>query len=344
MRGRRQDESFQQYAIAILWETGRLFSVPQASIANLTLRDQVVIDAMIDMMKFHAPEVAVRTLDAHGRLPEFDGEIGPAMKAFFAEDIPKRCPVPDYAPPKGVSFQFADPALQQVVLAMQQAEPVLGIGNWKSCHNIGDAHCAIVLVDPTNMPIHVKRNWTEIIRLVQKSYADVGLLFRFLDQSRRDYLTGEVIDSNINIDMSWVTRSDGWIGLAIVGTDQSCGDRIWAKFVSTYVGGSADHQIVQQQVSLFKHEFGHNCGFGHTSGGVMNPSLVNGLPTEWAAGDPTTPKLKQAFSGVPVAIPGGGTPKPPAPPAGDVQTQLNDINRTLMLQQIQLNWLIKNRK
>lgn len=344
MRGRRQDETFQQYAIAILWETGRLFSVPQASIANLTLRDQVVIDAMIDMMKFHAPEVAVRTLDAHGRLPEFDGEVGPAMKGFFEEDIPKRCPVPDYAPPKGVSFQFADPALQEIALAMQVAEPALGIGNWKSCHGIGDAHCAVVQVDPTNLPGHVQPVFKDILRGVQKAYADVGLLFLFVDGNKKDLLTGTAVESNVNIDMSFVRQSEGWIGLAIVGTNQTCGSRIWCRFLATYTGGSTPAQIIQQWVSLIMHELGHNCGFGHTSGGVMNAFLVNGLPGIWTPSDPTTPKMKQAFGGVPVAVPGGGTPKPPAPPAGDVQTQLNDINRTLMLQQIQLNWLIKNRK
>lgn len=344
MRSRKTGESFQQYVIGILWETGRLFSVPQASLETLTLRDQVVIDALIDLTKMHAAEFAERTLIHHGRLPIFDGDAGVATADLFINDIPKRCPVPDYAPPPGVVFQFEDPAIQEVALAMQAAEPALGVGNWKSCHNIVDGHCATVMVNPANLPVHVKRNWTEIIRLVQKSYADVGLLFRFLDQGRKDYLTGEVIDSNINIDMSFVQRSEGWIGLAIVGTNQSCGDRIWCRFLSTYTGGSSPAQVTQQWVSLIKHELGHNCGFSHTSGGVMNPSLINGLPTEWAANDPTTSKLKREFSGVPIQIPGGGTPKPPVPPTGDVQSQLDDLNLRLSLQQIQINWLIKTRK
>ena len=344
MRGRRQDETFQQYVIAILWETGRLFSVPQASLGTLTLRDQVVIDALIDLTKFHAAEIAARTLDQHGRLPVFDGEIGPATTDFLIVDIPKRCPVPDYAPPKGVVFQFADPALQEVAMAMQAAEPALGVGNWKSCHNIGEAHCATVLVNPDNLPGHVQPVFKDVLRLVQKAYADVGLLFLFVDGNKKDLLTGAVVESNINIDMSFVRSSDGWIGLAIVGTNQTCGSRIWCRFLATYTGGNSPAQVTQQWVSLIKHELGHNCGFSHTSGGVMNPSLINGLPTEWAAGDPTTPKLKKQFSGVPVAIPGGGNPKPPSPPAGDVQSQIDDLNLRQSLMQIQLNWLIKNRK
>ena len=344
MRSRRPDETFRQYVIGILWETGRLFSVPQALLGTLTLSDSIVIDALIDLSKFHAPEIAVRTLDEHGRLPIFDGEIGPAMTKFFNEDIQKRCPVPDYAAPKGVVFQFADPALQEVALAMQHAEPALGIGNWKNCHNITDAHCAIVQVNPGNMPGHVQPVFNDILRQVQKAYADVGLLFLFVDGNKKDILTGTVVESNVNIDMSFVRKSDGWIGLAIVGTNQTCGSRIWCRFLATYLGGTTPAQIIQQWVSLIMHELAHNCGFGHTSGGVLNAFLINGLPGIWAPNDPATPKMKQAFGGVPVAVPGGGTPKPPAPPAGDVQTQIDDINRSLMLHQIQLNWIIKNRK
>lgn len=342
MRKRKPDEAFDQYVIGILWETGRLFEVPQASISKLGLRDQVVVDALIDLTKMHAYEFAVNTLDAHGRLPEFDGRVGPATVNFFEEVIPKRCPVPDYAPPKDVVFQFDDPDLQQVALAMQQAEPALGVGNWKACHNVVDAHCATVMVDPANMPGHVRPHFKEILRRVQKAYADVGLLFRFLDQARKDLLTGDVVDSNINIDMSFVPRSDGWIGLAIVGNNQGCGSRIWAKFLATFTGGSTVEAIIQQWVSLIMHELGHNCGFLHTPGGVMNAVLINGLPGVWAPDDPTTPKARRQFSGVPVAIPGGGgnPPKPPIPPAGDVQSQLDDIKLRLSLQEIQTKWLV----
>jgi hypothetical protein len=345
VRERKPSESFQDYVISILWETGRLFTVPQASLGALTLRDQVVIEALIDLSKFHAREVAARTLQHHGRLPVFDGQVGPAMTDFLLHDIPSRCPVPDYAPPKGVVFQFADPAIQEIALAMQEAEPALGVGNWKSCHRVKDAHCATVMVNPANMPGHVQPVFKDVLRLVQKAYADVGLLFRFLDESRKDILTGEVLDVGINIDMSFVRSSDGWIGLAIVGTNQTCGSRIWCRFLASYQGGTTPQAITQQWVSLIKHELGHNCGFSHTAGGVMNPSLINGLPHEWAPNDPTTPKLKQQFSGVPVPIPGsGGGPTPPKPPVGDVQAQIDDLNLRLMLQEIQVKWLVANRK
>lgn len=344
MRARKPEETFQQYVIAILFETGRLWSVPQASLPTLTLRDPVVIEALIDLTKMHAAEMAVRTLVAHNRLPVFDGEVGPATVAFFESDIQGRCPVPDYAPPKGVVFAFEDPAIQEIALAMQNAEPALGVGNWKSCHLIGNAHCATIMVNPANMPAHVRPVFPEILKRVQKSYADVGLLFRFLDQNRKDYLTGEEISSGVNIDMSFVTRSDGWIGLAIVGTNQSCGDRIWCRFLSSYRGGNTNESITQQWTTLLKHELGHNCGYSHTSGGVMNPSLVNGLPTEWAQTDPTTPKLRRDFSGVPVQIPGGGPPKPPVPPVSDTQAQIDDLRLRVSLLEVQAKWLMHNRK
>lgn len=76
----------------------------------------------------------------------------------------------------------------------------------------------------------------------------------------------------------------------------------------------------------------------------MNPSIVNNLPPEWTPTDPTTPKLKAAFSGVPVPIPGSPGPSPgpgPQPPVDPVQAQIDALRQENMIQQIQLDWCIR---
>jgi hypothetical protein len=68
-------------------------------------------------------------------------------------------------------------------------------------------------------------------------------------------------------------------------------------------------------VTLIKHELGHNSGLGHSRGGVMNPSIINGLPVSWK-NDPSESQLRKWYGGEPVP---GGNPLPPdtpQPPTG----------------------------
>lgn len=350
---RRPEESLEQFAIRKAWELGHFWNpaspnganVKQEDLSRLKVTDPVVVDAFRSLALSDTTNYARHVFEVHGRPPQFDGQYGPAMEAMIF-DSAGRCPVPDFSPPPGVVFAFDDPDLQIVVETMQARAvlPALGNGNWQSCHNIGDAHCATVMVNPGNLPSFLMPVFKKVLTRVQKAYADIGLLFRFLDMSKVDLLTGEKFDSNINIDMSFSTSSDGWIGLAIVGTGERCSGRIWAKFLATYRGGGNEDAIITQWTTLVKHELAHNCSFTHSSGGVMNPSIVNGLPPEWSANDPTTPKLKKAFGGVPVPIPGspGPTPGPaPQPPADPVQAQIDALRLKNIVQDVQLEWLIK---
>lgn len=352
MRERKANESVEQFAIRTAWELGHFWNpdnpegmnVRQEDLAKLSASDPVVIKALQSLSKINVTSYAESGLDVYGRLPEFDGILGPALKKML-ESLSGRCPVPDYAPPEGVSFSFDDPWLQQVVEVMQSnrglPDRMVANGNWPRCHNIGDAHCASVRVDESLMPAHVRRLFPQIITKVQKAYADIGLLFRFIAPDGRDYLNGEEWNSSINIKMSFVRSSSGWIGLAIVGQGQMCDDQIWCQYLASYQGGTTDADIITQWVTLIMHELGHNCGLSHSSGGVMNPSLITGLPGLWLISDPSTPLLKRKFSGVPVAIPGG--PKPPVPPdkPDDLRTELNDIHFNLALQRAQVDWCVK---
>lgn len=349
---RRPGESLEQFAIRKAWELGHFWNpanpnganVKQEDLSRLKVTDPVVVDAFRSLALSDTTNYARHVFEVHGRPPQFDGQLGPALQAMI-EDPAGRCPVPDYAPPAGVVFAFDDPYVQQVVEQMQLRgiQAALGNGNWQSCHNVGNAHCATVMVNPAGLPSFLEPVFKTVLGRVQKAYADIGLLFRFLDQQKKDLLTGEEFNSNVNIDMSFAGSSSGWIGLAIVGTGETCGGKIWAKFLNTYRGGNSPESIITQWTSLIKHELCHNCGFSHSSGGVMNPSIVNNLPPEWSDNDPTTPKLKRAFSGVPVPVPGAGpTPQPgPVPPDMSLQAQIDALRQQNLIQDIQLQYLLK---
>lgn len=352
MPQRKPGESIEQFAIRTVWETGHFWSpenpdgwnVRSGDLSRLTARDSAVIAAFRSYAKSDATRYTQQVLEAHGRTPWFDGELGPALQAMVTHPE-GRCPVPDHAPPPGVTFSFSDPRLQAVVERMQQDAvlPALGIGNWKSCHNVGDFHCAVVRWDQTRMPSHIGPVFTQVLTRVQRAYADVGLLFRFVDDGMIDLLTGDDLDGlTVNIDASFVNSSDGWIGLAIVGRNERCQDNIWCRFLASYRGGQSDAAIITQWTTLLKHELGHNCGRSHTNGGVMNPSIVNGLPAEWTVNDPSTNWLRDQFGGKAVPIP-GGTPGPqpgPSPPI-TLQQQIDQLRIRDVVHDVTLNWLVR---
>lgn len=330
-----------QLAIRRAWETGHFWSpdnpeglnVKESDLDKLSTSDPVVVAALISLSKVEARRFAKYSLEESGNVPEFDGRVTPAMEKLV---VAGRCPVPDYAPPEGVQFTFEDPYLQQVVERMQGAEKAIGSGNWKGCHGIGNFHSAIIRVNPSGLPEFLRPVWSQVLTNVRQAYAEVGLLWSFVDKNGIDLLTGKPTEGNVQIDMSFVGSSSGWIGLAIVGQNESCNSSpIWCRFLNTYRGGSSEASIVTQWTTLLKHELGHNCGRNHTSGGVMNPSLVNGLPVSWVDSDPSTSWLKQQFGGVLVPIPGGGpeTPTPTPPISQAVVDAVQDAKISYLLQQ-----------
>lgn len=343
----RTDESRSEHMIRVLWETGRLWSVPQDELKTLSLRDKVVVDALIDFSKFHEEELSWRTLHHHQRLPIIDGSVGPATAELFELDVPHRCPIPDYAPPPGVSFSYADPYLQDVVLRMQEnaTAPALGSGNWPQCHGQSGVHCVACQVDMTNCPSHVRSFFTELLTEVQIAWAEIGLLVIFVGADGNDMLTGERWSSNINIKTEFVARSDGWIGLAHLLNNQTCSmtGRNW--FLATYTGGNTVAEQKRQWIGLWLHEWAHNCGLNHEQSGIMAPVMRPGTATRWNPGDPATPKLTSRFSGVKVPIPGKPDDPSPGPddpkPPSSIQSQLDEITKIQRRQQIMLEYLIK---
>lgn len=344
-------QTLSQRAIEVAWKTGHFWNpdnpegqnLSQSDLPLLRPDDSVVVKAMISLSKMEAVRYSQFTLQHHNRLPDFDGVIGPAMEALIT-DPTGRCPIPDYVPPAGTSFLFTDPDLQKVVERMQRdaALPAFGSGNWKGCHEVGNFHCAAISVDATGLPSFLKPVYLKVLQNVQTAYANVGLLFRFINKNGIDILTGAAFSGTINSDMSFVNNSSGWIGLAIIGQGETCGSKIWCKFLNTYQGGTSEAAITTQWTTLIKHELGHNCGRNHTSGGVMNPSIVNNLPVEWSDNDPSTSWLRGQFGGVPVPIIGQPPGPNPNPLPKTIEEQLEALRFKNITQDAAIAYLLHN--
>jgi hypothetical protein len=276
-------------AIQRLWDYGHFANpakpnthgVQSADLDKLSLSDPVVKHAVQSYQDFNALDGDRISLGHHARPMVHDGEVGPATLELLSA---ARCAVPDYS---------------------RNPLPAVGTGGWARCHGIGNYHAATVYIDKSTMPGFLAPVWDQVWSNVVKAYEEIGLRFIATDDSRTH-----------NTSLTWVRPNGGWIGLAIVGRGQSCGSKIWSRYDQNYRGGSSAAGVTQQWTSLVKHELGHNCGLEHSRGGVMNPSIVNGLPVSWD-GDPSESLLRRWFGGEPVP---GSDPEPgpgPVPPAGD---------------------------
>jgi hypothetical protein len=110
-----------------------------------------------------------------------------------------------------------------------------------------------------------------------------------------------------------MTSGSSTIGLAIVpGAPQACGDRVWARFAERY----QPSDIVNQWARLVAHELGHNMRLQHTTGGIMNPSILSGpFTTNAWRNDPSYGILARYFGGVPI-LDQPDEPNLPVPPTG----------------------------
>jgi hypothetical protein len=281
--------------IQLLWDLGHFRNpahpetqnVAPGNLDGLRFGDAVVKAAARSYQEFMA--VALEPLSAlhHGRMPVYDGEIGPATRELFTIE---RCGCPDFA---------------------AAVDAATGSGSWPTgCQQQYAAHHAITVnVKPAGIPVFLRPVWETVWANVESAYAEIGLqLIR--------------ADGNVaaNIQISFEPLSGSTIGLAIVGQGQRCGTSIWAKFDPGYQPSN----IVREWTSLVKHELGHNMGLSHSQGGVMNPSIVPGLPVSWI-GDPSASILTRWFGGQPVPI------DPHGPEMWVRQCLLSDRGRELCL-------------
>lgn len=273
----------EQEAIQKLWDLGHFanpskpntYNVDEADLGKLKIDDPIVKEAVQSYQDFMAVPFDRLSNFFHQRPGYHDGETGPATQALFET---ARCAVPDYR---------------------REPLPAVGTGNWARCHGIGNFHAATAYINKGTMPAFLRPLWDRVWANVVASYKALGLQWIETDNAQQH-----------NTSLTWVRPDGGWIGLAIIGRGQSCGGKIWSRYDQNYKGGSSEAAIIQQWTSLVKHELGHNCGLEHSRGGVMNPSIIGGLPVSWK-GDPSEPTLNKWFGGEP--IPGGDPDPGPGP-------------------------------
>lgn len=227
-------------------------------VSPLPLGHEYVGPAIASYQEFNTECLDPLCLKHHSRPLRCDGEPGPATHELWSQP---RCKCPDYP------------------LDVQAAT---GSGNWKGCHNFPNFHAAKAYIDTSRMPGFLDDDFEEIWSNTVNAYDAIGLRWIRTDDK-----------SEANTVISW-ERGRGWIGLAIVGQNQSCQSSIWARFDTGYNPSNT----VRMWSGLFMHELGHNAGLQHTRGGIMS-SYLQSLPASWE-NDPSRPILARKFGGKPI--------------------------------------------
>ncbi len=288
------------FLMGYFWDKTKpnLQNVRQEDLPKLDIEHPLVKDATAGWQGFDANFDALAFI-AHLRGIIADGEPGPVTS--FMLDVP-RCPLPDFAPPPNASFHYDDPAIQNAVESMQRAE-AMGSGSWPSCDpERQDVNSFRVRLDPANMPSTVRGYYVQALASVVAAYAEMGCSLRYILAStggceiakRFESLAGSVI---------------GWNEFPSPGT---CDQTIDGRLDTGYA--PSDYRY---WANLECHETGHGVGLSHTSGSIMNPSILLVWPLTWK-GSPSESSMRRYFGGI--AIPTTPTPDPtptPIPTPGD---------------------------
>jgi hypothetical protein len=269
--------------------------------AKLLIRSLQLSDANYDPL----------VLAYHDRTPDYDGEIGEATEHLV--EI-QRCPIPDFAPPPGATFDFGDEFLNEAVRSYQEyAEAYTGgSGGWPvaGCdpENKG-IHSIRVRINPSGAPSNVVGYREKALEAVVASYADIGISVRYLWDS----------NSAAEITKTFTRLGGGTLGVNYFPRG-GC-SVITGVLNTTY--GPADWRWWAE---LEGHETGHGVGLPHTRGGRMNPSILLTTNTASWRGDPSEPLLRRLYGGQP--IPGRPNPKPDEPqpgPTADAEFTLGGV-------------------
>jgi hypothetical protein len=257
---------------------GASWNVQREDVEFLEIHHPAVREAIASYQHFMVSTLDLLSFNIHERPSIADGHIGPATEILF--DV-KRCACPDYA-----------------VETEQEFFAATGTGSWPAgCYpnEWPNSHAIKIRFDKSGMRPFLSAVFdSQVWPTVQRVYADIGLMLIREDENTKAHLQA-----------SFVKPDDNWIGLAIVPGSTSCSLSIWQRYDRNY----QPRNLVPNWVSLLKHEIGHNLNLNHTSGGVMNPGIIDNLPAQWfGVGDPSEPVLRRFFGGEPV-----GPPPDPGP-------------------------------
>lgn len=215
-----------------------------------------------------------------------DGIVGERTWSFLNRS---RCQVPDF---------FDDPELFEDPQVEALYSISAGSGSWPTeCHESGIK----VYIDTTNAPSFIDVD--KIFANSQRAYGQVGVK-----------LVRHPTSAGAHIRQSWRVLAGSTIGLAQFNS-RSCSSSVFNYRDPGYKGSE------RTQFNLDLHELGHNHNLNHTSGGIMNPSILDTRP-DWVVfgsngsieyQDVSYPTLVRFFGGKP--IPGPSPPSPPDPPS-----------------------------
>lgn len=291
--------------IKSMWRSGHFWNpaypatlnVKESDLPKLRLTDKVVQFAVASFQMGDSNMHTFASLH-HKRAPMFDGDVGPATMDLIA--MP-RCPMPDFAPPPGATFDYGDESLNRCVESMQRrADKATGSGSWPhGCHGKPDVHEVKISYDLRNLTAKHKEWWPEITRLSHAAVADIGIL-----------LTEVPVGEKANITVYGRVLSGSVIGMAEFNSGQ-CGDTVFCQLNPNFAPSLAS------VLKLLLHENGHNWNLEHKAGNIMNPSITpDSVPNYWIKReggqatytDNSYPTLRRFFGGEPTT--------PPEPPIG----------------------------
>lgn len=276
---------------------GQSWNVNRADLATISLRHPAVKEAVRSYQDFQAAILEPLSLKINNRPAIHDGDIGPATAKLFEVE---RCDCPDYYIPEREGFYV---------------EQAMGSGSWPAnCIAAWkDTHAITINVNKSGMagflqPVFETQVWPAVLF----AYAEMGLMLVRADGDTR---------ANLQTSFQPSVGGGGAIGLAIVPSNQTCSLSIWNRFKAGY----QPRNVVSEWITLIKHELGHNMGLNHSRGGVMNPSIVEGLPVSWKT-DTSASILRRWFGGEPVPNAPGG---PDGPEMWVTQRLVSNRGRTL---------------
>jgi len=152
----------------------------------------------------------------------------------------------------------------------------IGSGSWpEPCQKAGIK----IHINKSRMPSVLAAKWPEIQRLTFAAYHKIGA--NLIETSN---------EADAHIRVWWEVLFGSTIGMAQFNS-QSCSGKVWCKLDPGYTG---------LMFELFTHELGHNMNLQHTSGGIMNPSVIEVNPKDWNKSDPSYNTLVRYFGGEPV--------------------------------------------
>lgn len=269
-------------------------------VSRLTLNDRAAKEAIAAWQSFDANFDAM-ALILHLRKIIADGDVGPVTATML--NAP-RCPIPDFAPPPNASFDYGIPDLNEAVKSYQKfAEYKGGSGSWPKCDpQRPDVHSTRVNLNTSKASTKQKGMLKAATELVEKCEAEIG-------QAVRHIFDGDANEAEHDVRFEYI--AGGVIGYAYFPEPDTCDQVVQCRIDNSYDPGTVTF------ANLLTHEYkGHSDGLDHTSGGIMNPSIITYDPLTWI-GDKHEKTKRKYYGGVPIPT-SPTTPNPdpvPTPPS-----------------------------